>query len=660
MRLQSVMSMFAKPGLQESGRQSAPGAPMRAAPVTAGAGPLFDPMQVLLAMWSLRWLVIGLTLLGIAAGVLIALASPHKYTAVTEILLDPRDIKLVQNEVTPNGLPSDATLALIQSQISVIYSNTVLQRVIDKADLANDPDFSGKSNGLLSKLLAPFAGKEDPATVRRRQLMTLAALREALNVNRDAKSFVINLAVTTRDADKSAEIANLVADSFIDQLAKVQSDTAKRASDALSSRLTELRQRVVDAERAVETYKRENRLVGVGGRLVDDDYIVRINDQLAKARGETTALRVRAEQMRKASVDDVVKGTLPEELTSDSLSRLRDSYSDLAQRVATLAATLGPRHPRLIAARDALDSVRDGIRRELERIVSSAQTELARAEQTDRELTAQVNDLKDKQLTTSASFVRLRELEREVDASRAVYEAFLLRARETGEQEQMSTANVHVISSATPPLDPSSTSRKLIVIASAIAGFVAGIGLVGAIALIKVLRRSLRQTRSPVRWEPEAEIVPAIEARELRPRAASRADDLAAEVRPTVHVPPERVTRREPARSARDPMAGRVAEAEAAFASHLPPAPAAVIAAPDLTRREAITSLPPRSKSEREALREKLRTIAEEAHLDERDGEEAAYAIYNEDIARLQNDILAVKRNLADARSRRNTGATPA
>ncbi|TFF21976.1 chain-length determining protein [Jiella endophytica] len=660
MRLQSVMSMFAKPGLQESGRQSAPGAPMRAAPVTAGSGPLFDPMQVLLAMWSLRWLVIGLTLLGIAAGVLIALASPHKYTAVTEILLDPRDIKLVQNEVTPNGLPSDATLALIQSQISVIYSNTVLQRVIDKADLANDPDFSGKSDGLLSKLLAPFAGKEDPATVRRRQLMTLAALREALNVNRDAKSFVINLAVTTRDADKSAEIANLVADSFIDQLAKVQSDTAKRASDALSSRLTELRQRVVEAERAVETYKRENRLVGVGGRLVDDDYIVRINDQLAKARGETTALRVRAEQMRKASVDDVVKGTLPEELTSDSLARLRDSYSDLSQRVATLAATLGPRHPRLIAARDALDSVRDGIRRELERIVSSAQTELARAEQTDRELTAQVNDLKDKQLTTSASFVRLRELEREVDASRAVYEAFLLRARETGEQEQMSTANVHVISSATPPLDPSSTSRKLIVIASAIAGFVAGIGLAGAIALIKVLRRSLRQTRSPVRWEPEAEIVPAIEARELRPRAASRADDLAAEVRPTVHVPPERVTRRESARGARDPMAGRVAEAEAAFAAHLPPAPAAVIAAPDLTRREAITSLPPRSKSEREALREKLRTIAEEAHLDEQDGDEAAYAIYNEDIARLQNDILAVKRNLADARSRRNTGVAPA
>ncbi|WP_167591786.1 GumC family protein [Jiella endophytica] len=652
--------MFAKPGLQESGRQSAPGAPMRAAPVTAGSGPLFDPMQVLLAMWSLRWLVIGLTLLGIAAGVLIALASPHKYTAVTEILLDPRDIKLVQNEVTPNGLPSDATLALIQSQISVIYSNTVLQRVIDKADLANDPDFSGKSDGLLSKLLAPFAGKEDPATVRRRQLMTLAALREALNVNRDAKSFVINLAVTTRDADKSAEIANLVADSFIDQLAKVQSDTAKRASDALSSRLTELRQRVVEAERAVETYKRENRLVGVGGRLVDDDYIVRINDQLAKARGETTALRVRAEQMRKASVDDVVKGTLPEELTSDSLARLRDSYSDLSQRVATLAATLGPRHPRLIAARDALDSVRDGIRRELERIVSSAQTELARAEQTDRELTAQVNDLKDKQLTTSASFVRLRELEREVDASRAVYEAFLLRARETGEQEQMSTANVHVISSATPPLDPSSTSRKLIVIASAIAGFVAGIGLAGAIALIKVLRRSLRQTRSPVRWEPEAEIVPAIEARELRPRAASRADDLAAEVRPTVHVPPERVTRRESARGARDPMAGRVAEAEAAFAAHLPPAPAAVIAAPDLTRREAITSLPPRSKSEREALREKLRTIAEEAHLDEQDGDEAAYAIYNEDIARLQNDILAVKRNLADARSRRNTGVAPA
>ena len=660
--------MFAKSGSETNVRQPAAREALARPAFAAGArgGSLFDPLQVLAEIWSLKWLVVLLTLLGIAAGVLLALSTPHRYTAVAEILVDPRDIKLVQNEVTPNGLPSDATLGLIESQISVIYSNDVLQRVIDKAGLADDPEFNGKTKSLLDPLFALFAGKEDAQSARRRQLMTLAALRDDLSVSRDAKSFVINLAVTTRDGEKSALLANLVADSFIDQLARVQSDTAKRASEALSSRLSELRERVVEAERAVETYKSDNRLVGVGGRLVDDDYIVRINDQLAKARGDMTTLRVRADQMKAANVDDVVTGTLPEELTSEALTRLRNNYSELAQQTATLSATLGPRHPRRIAAEDALASVRKGIAQELARIVAGAQTELARAEETDRELSEQLNSLKDKQLRTSSSFVRLRELEREVDASRAVYEAFLLRARETGEQEQMSTANVHIISAATPPLSPSSTSRKLVVIASMLVGLVGGLGLAGAIALLRLLRATMRRPRQADLWSDDREDDASAP---VQPRPVQRADsesDLAAGFRPTVHVAPERVRRREvESATSRDRMAGRVSRAESALAANLP-LPVPVRSAPPATAladhsERAAPAVPRRSPSERDALREKLRAIAEQARLEEQPEDDPAYTVYNEDIARLQQDILAVKQNLADARSGRNPhGAPPA
>ncbi|MCE7026662.1 GumC family protein [Jiella avicenniae] len=679
--------MFARAGSKTSpNRKVTPAAPARTpSAAEPKAGPLFDPLQVVGEIWSLRWLVILLTLLGAVGGVVLALATPHKYTAITEILIDPRDIKVVQNEVTPNGLPSDATLALIESQISVVYSNEVMQRVIDKADLAADPEFNGTADSLFPSL-SLFSSPDDPQTERRRELLTLAGLRDALHVSRDPKSFVINLAVTTRNPEKSARLANLVAESFIDQLGKVQSDTARRASDALSSRLAELRERVVEAERAAEAYKSENRLVGVGGRLVDDDYIVRINDQLAKARGEMTALRVRAEQMRKASVDDVVKGTLPEELTSDSLSRLRSTYSDLAQQNATLAATLGPRHPRRIASEDALRSIREAIRQELERIVAGAQTELARAEQTDRELTAQVNDLKDKQLETSASFVRLRELEREVDASRAVYEAFLLRARETGEQESLNTANVRVISSANPPLDPSSTSRKITVVAATMGGFVLGLGLAGLIACIKVLRRSLRGSRdrasaradrgSPVLADPVLNRPASLEDHDdplvARAQDGDEEPSLATQVRPTVHVPPERVRRyvRPDVLRDDDGMSQRVSRAEAALSetfeapSRSAGATALPVAAEEIETSNGVAALagqtprPVRSKPEREALREKLRTIAEQARL-EAASDHREQTIYNEDIARLQNDILAVKRNLADARSRRHLQEAP-
>jgi uncharacterized protein involved in exopolysaccharide biosynthesis len=60
---------------------------------------------------------------------------------------------------------------------------------------------------------------------------------------------------------------------------------------------------------------------------------------------------------------------------------------------------------------------------------------------------------------------------------RSVYEAFLLRSRETSEQEGITTTNVRVISEARPPLDPAGSTRKLIVIAGLIAGFMLGLAI---------------------------------------------------------------------------------------------------------------------------------------------------------------------------------------
>lgn len=440
---------------------------------------LIDPVYVFRQVWASKPLIVLTTFLGIALAILLALSTPKLYTADTQILVDPRDIKVVQNEVTPNGLPNEASLALIESQIAVVYSNNVLNRVIDEAGLESDPEFNGTGETFFGSIFPNLTSflRQDDAQSGRQRLVTVKNLRKAMTVTRDAKSFIINLSVETRDPEKSAELSRLIGATFIDQLGRVQSQTARRASDALSARLAELRQTVAEAERAVEEYKTRNRLVGVGGRLVDDDYILRTNDQLARTRGELAALRVRAEQMKNVSIDDVVKGSFPEELTSEALTRLRNTYSELAQQAAVLSTTLGPRHPQRLASQEALASARNAIRAELNRIVAAAQTDLTRAEQTDRDLTEQITALKTKQLATSESFVKLRELEREVEASRAVYEAFLLRARETGEQESLNTANVHVISEATPPLEASSLSRRMMVLLGAILGFLAGTGI---------------------------------------------------------------------------------------------------------------------------------------------------------------------------------------
>lgn len=73
--------------------------------------------------------------------------------------------------------------------------------------------------------------------------------------------------------------------------------------------------------------------------------------------------------------------------------------------------------------------------------------------------------------------VRLRELERVVEANRAIYEASLVRTKELNEQEGIDTSNTRVIAEALPPNRPT-TPRRALVLAALIAGLVAGGSLV--------------------------------------------------------------------------------------------------------------------------------------------------------------------------------------
>ena len=57
--------------------------------------------------------------------------------------------------------------------------------------------------------------------------------------------------------------------------------------------------------------------------------------------------------------------------------------------------------------------------------------------------------------------MRLRELERDAEAVRGVYESFLERSRQTSAQVTLEETQARIIAKATPPLYPSSPNRKL-------------------------------------------------------------------------------------------------------------------------------------------------------------------------------------------------------
>src|ERR1700684_1068363 len=97
-------------------------------------------------IWSVLWrgkITIPLSTLiagGLAAGFLLLV--PHKYTATTQILIDPMDLRAAQSDISPAIQQSDAAVLQVESQARVIASDNVLSRVVASEGRDHDPEFA--------------------------------------------------------------------------------------------------------------------------------------------------------------------------------------------------------------------------------------------------------------------------------------------------------------------------------------------------------------------------------------------------------------------------------------------------------------------------------------------------------------------------------------
>ncbi len=442
---------------------------------------LTSPAWLLATLWRGRVWVLLAALAGAVLAGIASFAIPPKYVSTAQLFIDPRDLRVLQNEVSPNTVSSDpaSTAAYLESQARVIASDSIKTRVIEQESLDKDPEFGGvAARSGLSRLFADLLPSSG-APPRDGTLYALAALDKAVSVRRGDRTFVIDIAVTSRDAIKAARIANALANAYLDDQASVRADAAQRATSALTSRLEELRNRLRSAEDKAERYKEANNIIGVGGKSISEEQLALSNAQLVASRTRVTEAKAKYDQTRSVSPNGIEAGAIPEAVASNTMTALRSQLGAALNKEADMRASLGARHPALSGAQAQVRDARRQITEELSRIARAAKAEYDRAVEAERQIARRVEELKGQQYAASRAGVELRELEREVESSRVVYDAFLRRARETGELSGIDTTNARIISNAVPPLEMSGISKRTVAMLGGIGG-----GALGALAVI--------------------------------------------------------------------------------------------------------------------------------------------------------------------------------
>jgi uncharacterized protein involved in exopolysaccharide biosynthesis len=462
--------------------------PVPHVPSVAVGPPVFDIPAAVATLWRRRRWIAGSVALVLATTLALLVLRIHTYTAATRILIDPRGYQVVEKDLTPHNQSGENSAAHVENQMRVLTSDWVLRQVVEQEQLAADPEFGNKPPSLLGRSLAMlqvmFGLPMEPAHP---EAAALRQLRRIAWAERQRDSHVVDLFVSTRDAEKSARIANAVAAIYVQSEQTARNDAAQRVSQSLAGRAEELRQRLHLAERKVEEYRRANDILDIGSaatagsevRLLSQDQLSQMNQQVSLAKVRTSQAQARFDQIERLRAQGAGYSAFADAVQSATITQLRTRYSAARETEASLATTLGPQHPRLAAAQAQVHDVENGINEELGRIARSARGDLERTRTDEADLVARLEDLKRASVTTNQAQVQLRELEREASASRSVYEAFLVRSREISEQKGLDTSSERVLSPAVAPVDADGP-RSLFVFAFA-AIFALGLGSVLAL-----------------------------------------------------------------------------------------------------------------------------------------------------------------------------------
>lgn len=463
----------------------------------ADASLKLDPRE-LAGMAKRHWRMIGMTTIGTAVvATAIALALPKYYEASARMLIDPRGLDVIDKGVTPGPATVEQGAALVESEVHFLSSDSVLSKVIAKHGLTEDPEFNGTDGGPFSFITDTVAivraGLESAFGIEARnpptELITLQSLRESIFAMREPTSYTVDIGIATKSPQKSADIANWITEEYLTTRLSTRATATARAGQSLVGRLDELRSDVEAAESKVEDFKRAYDIFTASGQLVTEQQLSELNTQLVNARAETLRARSRLEQIRSLASAGLGPDATLEALRSENIRRLREQYATVRQRQAALGSQLLPSHPAMRQVSQEVAIAQRQLKDELERIEQTAQLDVDRAVGNERKLEVQLAESKTISSETNERLVKLRELEREAEARRSVYSAFLLRSRELAEQQRVDSSMVTVISPAVPPRRHKGLPLALV----GIAGLLAGLGLgVGAALWRDIADKKLR------------------------------------------------------------------------------------------------------------------------------------------------------------------------
>lgn len=459
-----------------------------------------DLLHTWQVIWSSKWSILSLVLVAMLATVVVLFGITPTYRAITTLLIEQQKANIVAIEQIYGTESSQSEY--LQTQFELLKSRTLAEQVVRKLNLTTHPEFDPRQkpkplidiSALLSRFLKakPAAQPgELPGTVpdalagnipteeARIFKDVTSAFMDRIVIEPIPKSQLVKIQVDMADAPMAARAANALANGYIEAQLEASMAMSANATAWMHTRLGELRDKLTESENRLQAYREAENLVDLDGvTTINAAELSLTGNRMIDARrqrAEAESQYRQVQSMREGGWEKLA--TIPAVLGNPLIQQFKAEEARARAKVEELSKRYGSRHPAMEAARTELNAASASLRGQVEQIVAGIERNYQLALANESSLKNSYNANKTQIQNISRKEFQVRELQREVEANRALYETFMTRLKETTATSDLETANARVIDLATVPSRPIKPQKGLIVVLVGILALLAGAGI---------------------------------------------------------------------------------------------------------------------------------------------------------------------------------------
>jgi polysaccharide biosynthesis transport protein len=431
-----------------------------------------DPLVKLMEHWNVlcrhKILLVILTIVGALAGFAYNVSQAPRYQAGASM-----EIQDSQNAVSAIGVSSPNEFS-IQTQVDILKSSTLLNRVISKMKPEKNPA-SPAWQDFLVRCRKALGVQPNWGLASWEEAVAMA--RKTLAIDYTRESRIITLRCQSTNPQVAAQFINSVAEEYIEQRLKERWEAYEGTSKWLMQAQGELKAKLELSEAELQRFARASGLVFTSDtQNIAEEKLKQLQTALTGAQAVRIAKQAQYEASKSGKPE-----ALPEVLDNGPIGAYQVQLTELRRQLAELSSALMPEHYKIKRLQAQISELESVMERERNNVIKRIKNEYEAALQTENRLRSEYDRQTMLISGQAPNLIKYGMLKREAETNRQLYDLTLQKGKEASIASAMRASDARVID----PANPAGAPFKPVLAMNLAMGLIGGLMLGAAFALTR-------------------------------------------------------------------------------------------------------------------------------------------------------------------------------